>query len=200
MTDEQFARAFERGEITPAAFDHRAHVRVAWVYVREGPTFEAATTRMREAIRRFAAAANAAQKYHETITVLWMRLLADAAAHVPPCELADLLQQRPELADKDLPLKYYSRERLFSDAARAGWVEPDQLPVLGVGSCDVGSYRGPGACGRPPADGWPCRCALAARRSALARARSRSSALRARISAMRCASGTSRRSATARLV
>ena len=35
MTDEAFARAFERGEVTPADFDHLAHVRVAWVYLRE---------------------------------------------------------------------------------------------------------------------------------------------------------------------
>ncbi len=126
MTDEQFARAFERGDIAPAAFDHRAHVRVAWVYLREGPSFDAAMVRMREGIQRFAAAANASQKYHETITVLWMRLLADAAARVPqPCELVELLEKCPELADKDLPLNYYSRERLFSDAARSKWVPPD---------------------------------------------------------------------------
>ena len=129
MTDEQFTRAFERGEIPPADFDHRAHVRVAWVYLREAESLEAATARMRGAIQRFAAAANAAQKYHETITVLWMRLLAAAAAAVrQPCELADLLAARPELADKDLPLQYYSRERLFSDAARRGWIEPSELP------------------------------------------------------------------------
>lgn len=126
MTDEAFARAFERGEVTPADFDHRAHVRVAWVYLREAPSFDAATDRMREAIRRFAAAANASQKYHETITVLWMRLLADAAGRVTqPCELDALLAQCPELADKNLPLKYYSRERLFSDAARAAWIPPE---------------------------------------------------------------------------
>ena len=126
MTDEEFARAFERGDVPPADFDHRAHVRVAWVYLREGPTFDAAMDRMREAIQRFAAAANASQKYHETITVLWMRLLADAAARVTlPCELEALFAACPELADKDLPLKYYSRERLFSDAARAAWIPPE---------------------------------------------------------------------------
>ena len=126
VTDEQFARAFERGEIAPADFDHRAHVRVAWVYLREGPSFEAATDRMRVAIQRFAAAANAAQKYHETITVLWMRVLADAAGRVTlPCELEALVERCPELADKNLPLKYYSRERLFSDAARTAWIPPD---------------------------------------------------------------------------
>ena len=132
MTDEEFARAFERGEITPAAFDHRAHVRVAWVYVREGPSLEAATDRMRAAIRRFAAAANASQKYHETITVLWMVLLADAShAVAAPCELEAVLAQRADLADKNLPLKYYSRERLFTDEARARWVDPDLAPLPG---------------------------------------------------------------------
>ena len=132
MTDEQFTRAFERGEIAPADFDHRAHVRVAWVYVQEGPSFDAATARMREAIKRFAAAANAAQKYHETITVLWMRLLADVSSQLAePCELEALLERHPELADKNLPLKYYTRERLFSDEARRDWVPPElsQFPT-----------------------------------------------------------------------
>lgn len=125
MTDEQFTRAFERGEITPDRFDHRAHMRVAWVYLREADSVDAAIPRMRDAIQRFAAAAGAAQKYHETITVLWMRLLADARARVPePCELAEVLTVCPELADKDLPLKYYSRGRLFSDEARARWLPP----------------------------------------------------------------------------
>ena len=129
MTDEAFARAFERGDVTPAEFDHRAHVRLAWVYLREAGDVEAATERMREAIRRFAAAANASSKYHETITVLWMRLLAEARARVPPAsELAELLRQCPELADKDLPLRYYTRERLFSDEARAAWIPPETGP------------------------------------------------------------------------
>lgn len=128
MTDEQFARAFERGEISPAEFDHRAHVRLAWVYLRESGSLDAATGRMREGIRRFAAAANASRKYHETITVLWMRLLADASARVPqPCDFADLLAACPELGDKDLPLKYYSRERLFSEEARTRWVPPEAV-------------------------------------------------------------------------
>ena len=130
-SDKEFARAFERGEIAPADFDHRAHVRVAWVYLQEAPSLEAATARMREAIRRFAASANAAQKYHETITVLWMRVLAEVSARVTgPCELEALLEQHPELADKNLPLRYYTRERLFSDEARQRWLTPNlQLPT-----------------------------------------------------------------------
>jgi hypothetical protein len=125
MTDEAFARAFEKGSITPAQFDHAAHVRVAWVYLQEAESLEEALSRMRDAIRRFAAAAGVPGKYHETITVLWMRLLAEVRAAGASGELADVLLAHPALADKDLPLQYYSRALLFSDDARAGWVEPD---------------------------------------------------------------------------
>jgi hypothetical protein len=128
VTDEAFVRAFEHGLVPPAAFDHVAHVRVAWFYLRDASVNEA-LPRMRDAIRRFAAAAGASQKYHETITVLWMRLLADVKARGASGELADVLGAYPELADKDLPMQYYSRDRLFSDEARAAWVDPDRRPL-----------------------------------------------------------------------
>ncbi len=46
---------------------------------------------------------------------------------------ADPLRPRDELerelieryGDKELPLQYYSRERLFSSEARLGWVTPE---------------------------------------------------------------------------
>jgi hypothetical protein len=134
MTDEAFARAFEDGAVAPADFTHVAHVRVAWVYLREADTTDQALERMRAGIRRFAAAAGAAQKYHETITVLWMRLLEDVRSQGASGELADVLRVYPALADKDLPLQYYSRDRLFSDEARAAWVEPDRRPLRVIAS------------------------------------------------------------------
>ena len=132
MTDEAFARAFEQGGVPPAQFDHGAHVRVAWVYLREAASVDQALSRMRDAIRVFAAAAGVPHKYHETITVLWMRLLADLRAGGASGELAAVLRAHPELADKDLPLRYYTRGRLFSQEARAAWVEPDRRPLTPV--------------------------------------------------------------------
>src|SRR3954470_17287831 len=123
MTDELFARAFERGEVTKEEFTHRSHMRVAWVYLREAPSRHEAVIRISGAIQRFAAAAGASQKYHETITVAWMILLDEARAQLPAdATLADAMQAYPALADKDLPLRFYSRDRLFSDAARTAWV------------------------------------------------------------------------------
>jgi hypothetical protein len=134
MTDEAFARAFEDGAVTPAEFNHVAHVRVAWVYLREADSTDEALARMRAAIRRFAAAAGASMKYHETITVLWLRLLDDVRAQGASGELAEVLHAYPALADKDLPLQYYSRDRLFSDDARTAWVEPDRGPLRVIAS------------------------------------------------------------------
>src|SRR5436190_17096068 len=105
MTDEAFARAFEDGSVTPARFDHLAHVRVAWVYLQESASLDEALSRMRDGIRRFAAAAGVPQKYHETITVLWMRILEDARAAGASGQLSDVLRAYPALADKDLPLQ-----------------------------------------------------------------------------------------------
>ena len=129
MTDEEFTRAFEAGTVPPAEFDHHAHVRVAWVYLREAGSLDAALSRMRHAIKQFAASAGASQKYHETITVLWMRLLEEVrVGGADGKEMAEVLREVPALADKNLPMQYYSRERLFSDEARAAWVPPDRSP------------------------------------------------------------------------
>src|SRR5215216_4748874 len=99
MTDEAFARAFEAGTVGPADFDHVAHVRVAWVYLREAESLDEALSRMRDGIRGFAAAAGVPGKYHETITVLWMRVLAAARATGAAGELADVLRTHPALGD-----------------------------------------------------------------------------------------------------
>ena len=63
--------------------------------------------------------------YHETITLFWMRTVAEfnASKNGP-----SLLEKANEVAykwDKDYPLKFYSRELLFSDGARANFVEGD---------------------------------------------------------------------------
>jgi hypothetical protein len=63
--------------------------------------------------------------YHETITLFWMRIVEDFNASKNG---ASLLEKANEVAykwDKDYPLKFYSRELLFSDEARAKFVEPD---------------------------------------------------------------------------
>lgn len=70
--------------------------------------------------------------YHETITQASLAAVRAFLSGLPPetpphAALNALLAS--ELGNKDWPLAYWSRERLFSVEARRGWVEPDLAPL-----------------------------------------------------------------------
>jgi hypothetical protein len=88
-----------------------------------------AANKMRDTLRRFAAAAGKPQKYHETITLFWVHLLSRAHAASGGERLEEIVHANPQLLEKNFPLAYYSAERLFSDEARTSWVEPDLKPL-----------------------------------------------------------------------
>ena len=66
--------------------------------------------------------------YHETITRAFLRavrlFLAEADAKAPLHELVNELLLSP-MGRRDWPLRFYSRELLFSVEARRSFVEPD---------------------------------------------------------------------------
>ena len=111
-------------------FRHRDHLRFAhYRLLRNGWPF--ALDAVSEQIARFARHHGQPGKFHVTMTQCWVRLVAGALAGEPrKCSFEQLVARHPQLLDKSLPMQYYSRERLFSDAARARWLEPDlcELP------------------------------------------------------------------------
>ena len=74
--DDRFRKAFESQQIEPAAFDHGAHVRLAYVYLCED-SVDGAVLRMKAALLAFLAHLGAdPSKYHETITRAWVMAVA----------------------------------------------------------------------------------------------------------------------------
>ena len=69
--------------------------------------------------------------YHETITRIYLQGIALHVAANPGQEFMDVLTSllNSPLVDHGWPLRFYSKERLFSVAARRGWVEPDLAPL-----------------------------------------------------------------------
>ena len=69
--------------------------------------------------------------YHETITQASIRaarcFLRESPAR-PLFETVNALMASP-LGDRDWPLAYWSRDKLFSVEARRGWAEPDLAPL-----------------------------------------------------------------------
>lgn len=124
--DLEFQRAFEACETAPAAFDHAAHVRLAYVYLCAHPTEEAAQ-KMKESLLGFLSHLGIGDgKYHETITRAWILAVDHFMARAQPCSsAADFMAASPELLDSKIMLTHYSAELLFSAEARRSFVAPD---------------------------------------------------------------------------
>lgn len=121
--------AFENGTIERSEWRHAEHLTVATYYAFHYD-FETALEKMRGGIfnllKAFEIDLSKEMPYHETLTVFWMRTVFDAKENLT--SLVEFANRIIEIgADKDLPLKYYSREILFSDRARKIFIEPDKL-------------------------------------------------------------------------
>ncbi len=131
---EKTAKAMSACTLPKAEWTHYAHLRTGlWHLLHHGP--EESLLLLRERIRALNESHGVANTptggYHETITrfYVWQisKFLADEGRTKCVDELAEKLILR--YGDKDLPLKYWSRERLFTPEARLGWVEPDLAPL-----------------------------------------------------------------------
>ena len=132
---KSLVESFENGTISEADWRHAEHLTVALYYLANHD-FETALAKMREGIfnllRAFQVDLSKEMPYHETLTVFWMRAVADfrqSNAARPTVEICNALTAH---FDKDYPLKFYSRELLFSERARAAFVEPDLSADLTV--------------------------------------------------------------------
>ena len=138
---DRIAEAFISRTLPKREWTHEAHLKVGlWHALRHPPETnpagrnlaeDPALALLRERIRAYNEATGVPNTdtggYHETITrfyiMLIRRFIASADRARPVDELAAELIFRH--GDRELPLRHYTRERLFSTAARAGWLPPD---------------------------------------------------------------------------
>ncbi|MBV9214978.1 MAG: hypothetical protein JO053_02285 [Acidobacteria bacterium] len=132
----EVVRSFEDASISREKWKHAEHLTVGLHYLSLHD-IETATAKMRDGIFRlltegFGLDLSKEMPYHETLTVFWMKTVADYNASKNGASLLEKANELVELYDKDYPLKFYSREFLFSDEARAKFVEGD-LNKLWIG-------------------------------------------------------------------
>ena len=122
-------RVFESGTIARADWRHNEHVTVAFYYAFHHD-FETALAKMRGGIFNlldaFGVDLSKEMPYHETLTVFWMQTVFDFLESQKEKSFVETANKILEVCgDKDLPLKYYSRNFLFSDEARKNFVKGD---------------------------------------------------------------------------
>lgn len=122
-------------ELPKEEWTHEAHLSTCLWLIDERPDFDCAEE-LPGAIRRYNESVGGENTdtagYHETLTQLYVRGISLFARDCPERELlarVNALLASP-VAAREWPLHFYSKERLFSVAARRGWVEPDVSPIL----------------------------------------------------------------------
>lgn len=124
---------FQNCSIPLEEWNHRAHLTIAWLYLRAHP-LDAATDLMRRGVQAYNARHGIEQTptggYHDTLTIAWMRILHATMTVYGPEDSPDaFLAAHPHLQSKVLLRLFYSRPRIMSHEARHRWVEPDLAPL-----------------------------------------------------------------------
>ncbi len=135
-TDEEIfslAKAFEERTLSKADWTHAAHLIVGLYYCYHNPP-GVAKNLMSDGIYWLNDAHGTPNTetsgYHETLTLFWLKSISSfLEKNKEGKSLASLANELlAAYQDPKLPLKYYSRERLFSAEARLNYVEPDLDP------------------------------------------------------------------------
>ena len=114
---------FEAGRADPAAFGHREHVHMSYALL-ERYTFPEALFRLAKGLRRLATNADVPEKYHETITVAFLALIAERRLAGGFTDWEDFAAQNPDLLQKELLTRIYPPDVLESSLARETFLLP----------------------------------------------------------------------------
>ncbi len=126
MTDSEFARLFANAELEAGLFTHEAHLRLAWLKIRDHGVEEAVDI-IRDQLKHFVASVGAQNKYHETLTVAAVRAVHHFMIRADHASFDEFISHTPELKTrfKELISSHYSIDIFSSDEARKVFIEPD---------------------------------------------------------------------------
>lgn len=126
---DAFLAGFEDGTLPKERWTHGAHILGGACYVWTLGR-EAATATMRERVRRYNLAVGGQNTdtggYHETITVMWIRLIDGLWQQVRPMPRAEFVWLAVKTFEPKRAIfaEYYDFDVVNSREARLGWVEP----------------------------------------------------------------------------
>ena len=119
-------RRFATGQM---GFGHRGHLQLTYEVLREHDAFEALPVMARH-LRALAAAPGTPDKYHATLTGLWMLVVQERMQRAEVDDFTAFLAANEDLLDaRALPRRYYQPATLKTELARRIFVMPDRAPL-----------------------------------------------------------------------
>ena len=126
MTDRELLERFESGTLDPADFHHADHVRVAFLWLREGELLDV-LGHFTNRLKQLTASIGKAERYHQTMTCALLVVIAQRIAGADQT-WDDFAGANPDLLEWPSAVlrKYYSEEVLASEAARRTFILPQR--------------------------------------------------------------------------
>ena len=136
MNDTELLKQFEDLSLPFSQWTHRAHVKVAYLYLRAHP-FEEALVLIRKGIKAYNAANQVSEGptsgYNETTTHAFLQLIAATMAaygESMPTPTADsFCDTHPQLMTRNVLRFFYSPQRRMHPLAKTQFIEPDLTPL-----------------------------------------------------------------------
>jgi hypothetical protein len=139
MKDDELLSPFEDCSLPFELWTHRAHLKVAYLYLRDHD-FAAAMAKMRRGVQAYNAVHNVPESdtsgYNETTTRAMMQIVAATMAAYGPVLLTpdadSFCDTHPQLMTKHVLRLFYSPERRMQPKAKTEFVKPDlaSLPII----------------------------------------------------------------------
>jgi len=145
VTDNDFLHSFESLTLPFDQWTHRAHVKIAFIYLTRH-SFDAALSKMRSGIQAYNAHNHVPDTptsgYNETTTRAFLHLIAatmTAYSQVFPTRDSDAFcDAHPQILTRHVLRFFYSPERRIDGRAKTQFLEPDLAPlprILSTGIC-----------------------------------------------------------------
>ncbi len=136
MDDKELLIQFESCSLPFSQWTHRAHVKVAYLYLKAYP-FDQAMERIRQHIKAYNAANNRPEGptmgYNETTTRAFLHLvdvtIRAYGEYFPTTDADSFCDAHPQLMTRNVLRLFYSPERRVHPEAKTRFIEPDLAPL-----------------------------------------------------------------------
>lgn len=136
MDDQTLMRRFEDCSLLHEEWTHQAHVRIAYLYLKNHP-FEVAIAMLSSKIKRLNAQHEVQETptsgYSETTTHAFLQLVAATmetyGEALPTGDSEAFCETHPQLMSRHVLRLFYSPERRMHPEAKQRFIEPDLTPL-----------------------------------------------------------------------
>jgi hypothetical protein len=129
MDDKEFELQFATCKLNPELFTHEAHLRLAWIHIKNyGP--EAAIENICNQLISYTKHVGAADKYNVTVTIAAIRAVNHFINKSGSNSFLDFVNEFPRLKFnfKKIIAAHYKTDIFKSGEAKQNYIEPELLP------------------------------------------------------------------------